>query len=106
MHRGSRRTGHPLGDGEAERRLGVVSALGDLLVAVGPGDRVVQRSEREEEEGAFELLVTPAGGSLTADRGSRTASRGGVAGVGGKGGQPWGWRSVTFSSKHRAHCAP
>lgn len=43
---------------EAEESLGVVLALADLLVVVGPGDRVGQGRERGEEESPFELLVS------------------------------------------------
>lgn len=42
--------------GEAEQGLGVVLALGDLLVVVGPGGRVAQGGERGEEEARLSCL--------------------------------------------------
>jgi hypothetical protein len=53
--------------GEAEQGLGVVLALGDLLVVGGPRCRVAQGGEGGEEEGTFELLVSSPGGLFAAD---------------------------------------
>jgi hypothetical protein len=62
----------------------VAFALADLLVVVGPRGRVGQRRERGEEEGSFELLVSPPGRLLTADRGARAPRRWGETCVGGQ----------------------
>ncbi len=70
--------------GEAEQSLGVVLALGDFLVVVGPRCRVAQGRECGEEEGPFELLVSSPGGLFAADRGPGTAGRRGETRVGGE----------------------
>jgi hypothetical protein len=46
----------------------VLLALSPFAVVVGPAGRVVQGSERGEEERAFELAVPGPGGMLTLDR--------------------------------------
>jgi len=71
----------PASSGEADEGGVVFLALGSFAVVVGPGCGVVQRGERGEEHGPFELLVAGPAGVLAVDRSAGSSSDRGEASV-------------------------